>query len=428
MNASFQSLKAAVPKEGLFAEKEWRFSPKPFPLSPALVDELEKLGHRLWLFQKACNDLYALSAAGRQPAWIAELLDQGKPPQLVALSREKAFRQHTPKVLRPDLILTEEGFVMSELDSIPGGIGLTAWLCDTYSDLGFSTLGGKGAMQKGFASIAPGADILISKEAATYRPEMEWIAPQTGHRVCDAEGYAIRRDKRPHLYRFFELFDLPNIDGVTELQQQTLDGSASITPPWKPHLEEKLWLALFWMRPLRDYWRRALTDRHFTALQKVIPRSWVLDPQPLPPHAEIPGLDIQDFQQLGDFTQKQRELVIKASGFSELAWGARSVVIGSDEPQSLWKTAVEKALAAFPTNPHILQRFHKARIFEHTAYTTDTEEIVPFPAKVRLCPYYFCEDNTPVLSGALATLCPPDKKILHGMRDAVLVPACESGP
>jgi hypothetical protein len=28
-----------------------------------------------------------------------------------------------------------------------------------------------------------------------------------------------------------------------------------------------------------------------------------------------------------------------------------------------------------------------------------------------------------VLSGALATFCPPDKKIIHGMQDAALLPS-----
>jgi hypothetical protein len=202
-----------------------------------------------------------------------------------------------------------------------------------------------------------------------------------------------------------------------------LNGELSITPPFKPWLEEKLWFALFWMRPLREYWRRALSDRVLNALQKVIPRTWVLDPQPLPPHAELPGLGIQDFTELGGFTQKERELVIKASGFSELAWGARSVVIGSDEPQSGWKTAVESALSSFDAQPHVLQRFHKARVFEHSVYDSSSGAVLPFPCKVRLCPYYFAGSGKPILSGALATLCPPDKKILHGMKDAVIVPA-----
>lgn len=423
MPSLLEELQNAVPAGGLFTDKDWIFSPSPLPLSSELAAELEKLGHRLWLFQKACNDLYALSASGRQPAWIAKLLDLGKPPELIALSREKAFRNELPLVLRPDLILTEEGFVMSELDSVPGGIGLTAWLNKTYHRLGFPVIGGADGMWKGFQSIAPDADILVSREAATYRPEMEWIAQLTGQRLCEAEGYAHRKDRSPVVYRFFELFDLANIEGVEILQKETLHGALSFTPPWKPFLEEKLWLALFWMRPLQEFWRRALTERHFQALRKIIPRSWVLDPSPLPPHAEIPELGIQDFRELGGFSQKQRELVIKASGFSELAWGARSVVIGSDVPREEWEHAVRSALDAFPKSPHILQRFHKASIFEHKACDPNGGADLPFPAKIRLCPYYFCANQKPQLSGVLATLCPPDKKILHGMRDAILVPA-----
>jgi hypothetical protein len=41
---------------------------------------------------------------------------------------------------------------------------------------------------------------------------------------------------------------------------------------------------------------------------------------------------------------------------------------------------------------------------------------------VRLCPYYFVADGKAKLSGALATIVPADKKLLHGMRDAILAP------
>lgn len=42
--------------------------------------------------------------------------------------------------------------------------------------------------------------------------------------------------------------------------------------------------------------------------------------------------------------------------------------------------------------------------------------------RVRLCPYYFvnAKDESVSLGGVLATICPADKKILHGMRDAIL--------
>jgi hypothetical protein len=44
--------------------------------------------------------------------------------------------------------------------------------------------------------------------------------------------------------------------------------------------------------------------------------------------------------------------------------------------------------------------------------------------RARLCPYYFvsAKDDSISLGGVLATICPADKKILHGMRDAILVP------
>jgi hypothetical protein len=41
---------------------------------------------------------------------------------------------------------------------------------------------------------------------------------------------------------------------------------------------------------------------------------------------------------------------------------------------------------------------------------------------VRLCPYYFVNGPTITLGGVLATICPQDKKILHGMKDAILAP------
>jgi hypothetical protein len=41
--------------------------------------------------------------------------------------------------------------------------------------------------------------------------------------------------------------------------------------------------------------------------------------------------------------------------------------------------------------------------------------------RVRLCPYYFVHGDSDVnLGGVLATICPADKKIIHGMRDAIL--------
>jgi hypothetical protein len=50
--------------------------------------------------------------------------------------------------------------------------------------------------------------------------------------------------------------------------------------------------------------------------------------------------------------------------------------------------------------------------------------------RARLCPYYFVGGDgdaaRPQLGGVLATICPADKKIIHGMTDAILAPCgCE---
>lgn len=383
------------------------------------------MGHRLLQFAEACDLLYRQSVDGRQPEWIAELLDRGKPPEIVALGRDPAFRGAIARVIRPDLVVTEEGFAICELDQIPGGIGLTAWLNETYAAFGFEVMGGATGMMEGFASILPSGEIIVSEEAATYRPEMEWLAARLAEwkgsddwRVSDA---APRDSWNGNIYRFFELFDLPNVPCSEGLFRDAVAGKVSITPPPKAQLEEKLWFALFWMAPLREFWLRQLGERGVQALQRWIPYTWVMNPEPLPPHAVYPRLDIQDWKQLGAFSQKARDMIIKISGFDGRAWGARGVSLGSDLGRPDWERAIATALEEFPTHPFILQVYRHS-ILSEQPYFDDTGAVITMKGRVRLSPYFFVNNGKATLGGALATICPADKKILHGMSDAIMVP------
>src|SRR5436309_5982446 len=181
----------AFPKEGLFAEKDWLLSPEAFPIENKFLTDLEQLGHRLLVFQRACNQLYQLSIKGKQPAWVARYLDAGKPQELIEFSRRKEIRDDLPRVIRPDLILTDDGYIIAEIDSVPGGIGLTGWLNQTYSKFDSEIIGGADGILEGFQSVLPnGGDIVISEEAATYRPEMEWIAARLKERDLDLQVVA----------------------------------------------------------------------------------------------------------------------------------------------------------------------------------------------------------------------------------------------
>src|ERR1700731_237410 len=245
------TIRAALPKEGLFAEKDWLVSPDAFPIEQKFLTDLEQLGHRLFVFQRACNQLYQLSVNGKQPEWVARYLDAGKPKELVEFSRRKEIRDDLPRVIRPDLILTDNGYIIAEIDSVPGGIGLTAWLNQTYFAFDKEIIGGSDGMLDGFQSVLPnGGDIVISQEASTYRPEMEWLAGEINQisnikhqtsrwRVAAAENYEPQPGR--DVYRFFELFDIPNIPNIDKTLRAVADGKIKITPPIKPYLEEKMW-------------------------------------------------------------------------------------------------------------------------------------------------------------------------------------------
>ena len=429
------AVRAAFPEEGLFAEKDWPLSSDAFPIGKKFLADLEQLGHRLFVFQRACNQLYHSSVKGKQPTWIARYLDAGKPKELIEFSRRKEIRDDVPRVIRPDLILTEKGYIIAEIDSVPGGIGLTGWLNQTYSSFDGDIIGGANGMLDGFRSVLPnGGDIVISRESATYRPEMDWIAarlnqtPNLEHsasstvwRVVSAENYEPQAGRA--VYRFFELFDLPNIPGIDNTLRANAEDRVTITPPIKPYLEEKMWFALFWMHPLREYWRRELGEKYFMKLQEAIPYSWLLDPTQLPQHAVIPRLEIQDWREAAKFSQRDRELLLKVSGFSPLGWGSRGIALGSDLPHAEWERRIEHALATFESNPTILQKFHKGTLFEHRYWDSDSGELKTMKGRVRLCPYYFVESDRVRLRGALATIAPADKKFLHGMSEAILAPS-----
>jgi hypothetical protein len=74
-----------------------------------------------------------------------------------------------------------------------------------------------------------------------------------------------------------------------------------------------------------------------------------------------------------------------------------------------------------------LQRFHKGKLYNQRFLNPATGLIETMRGRVRLCPYYFVVSEHDVrLGGVLATIVPADKKIVHGMRDGVLVPAAIS--
>lgn len=422
MGLSLAELRGAMPEGGLFGGGSWRWSPEPLALSPAEARQIMELGHPLARFQQACDTIYRRSAAGKLPGWLAELLDEGKPEWMVRLQHGPSMVDQMPRVIRPDLILTNPGFTITELDSVPGGIGVTAWLSRIYAQAGHDVLGGPDGMIDGFRSLLPdGGTVLVSEESADYRPEMEWLTRELGAAwsVATAEEY---EPDGGALYRFFELFDWESVPNAKHLAESAAVGDLRITPPFKPHLEDKLWLALLWSPALKKVWELHLRANHLKRLQDLVPFGWVLDPTPLPPHAALPRLDAHSWDEVAAFSQKDRKLVLKVSGFHETAWGSRGVYIGHDLPAAEWAERLQTALAQSSEQPWLLQEFREGRKITHPVFRDDGS-VEMMQGRVRLCPYFFTDGSGVTrFGGCLATIVPADKKKIHGMADGILVP------
>tara|TARA_B100000212_G_scaffold175377_1_gene132025 strand:+ start:2734 stop:4125 length:1392 start_codon:yes stop_codon:yes gene_type:complete len=456
----FTDLQEAFARQELFEGKTWRTSPEPWKLSAEIVSTLDGIGQASLDFYKALEVLYLRSADGKKllrnkevyAPWVAEYLDRGKPSELVAISRSKACKGRIPPVIRPDLLVTAEGFSITEFDSVPGGIGLTAYLNALYDrDSRFPILGEEKAMEKAFyrrlASLAPKKDnpvivIAVSEESATYKPEMDWLANRLqlmGHRVFslltnkvfplggglyfDIEG---NPEKIDVVYRFFELFDLENIETSQFIIEAWENGEIALDPPLRPFFEEKSALALFHHHLLRDFWRESISKKSRKILDSLIPQSWIVDPSPLPPGAAIDGplaqgRQLHSWMDLAKASQKERNLVLKISGFHETAWGSRSVVIGNDVSKEEWASSLTEACDRADSHLHVIQEFRKSICLSHPLYSMDGE-VYEALGRLRLNPYYFVNGDKVELAGALATFCPPDKKIIHGMEDAAMLP------
>ena len=413
---------------GFREDRGWLFSPEPLRLAPTEVSQLERLGHPLRMFQQGCDRIYRRSVKGSLPSWIAEVLDSGKPAWLTEAQQSDDLRDVAPRVIRPDLLMTENGFALTELDAVPGGMGITGWLARRYGAEGFRLLGGAAGMVEGFCSLMPsGGEILLSEESADYRPEMDWLVKALNQAGEGAWGIAAAEtfqdtDSSAGLYRFFELFDWEAIPALSAISRRR-----DLTPPCKPHFEEKLWLALLWSPSLREVWDAEVRGSHLQRIRDIVPYGWVVDPAPLPPHASLPRLEVHSWSQLGDFSQKLRRLVLKVSGFSELAWGSRGVVVGHDVSREEWVEALEVACKGFEAQPYILQEFRETKLVDHPYFDPETGSRKMMRGRARLCPYYFVSEEGAVsLGGCLATIVPADKKKIHGMRDAILT-VCEAG-
>ena len=157
------------------------------------------------------------------------------------------------------------------------------------------------------------------------------------------------------------------------------------------------------------------------ALRKVIPYTWLVDPEPLPRHAVLPRLETHTWDEVAHFSQKQRALILKISGFFGARVGLSRGVVVADMSQTAWKAAeTQSALAEFSTHPHILQQFYQGRLIGHDYFDPTVGELRRMRGRVRLCPTTLSEKRRDLV--APWPQFAPMIRSFARMTDAILVP------
>lgn len=419
MSLPLYNIKSSLPAGGLLRERTWRLSPDALVLGPDAVEEIRQLGHILHRFIESCNQLYYGSLKGKYPEFISRLLDQNKHPQVQRLGAKEVRKDAFPLFFRPDLLMTDSGIKMCELDGVPGGLGILKWLLETYQHDGTFRLVTDLQDEVGFAQFFEGFDAIYGNEAEMYVPELEYFFG--AENVFKAWEYDF--GQRP-VFRFFEMVDWIQYESLVKSWER----STWTTPPLKAFLEEKMWLAFLWLPSLEAHWIELLGAKYFSQLRSVVPRSWVLQETRLDPFKVIPWLNLPDFRELKNRQRYGKKFVIKESGYSQNSWGSKGVTMGNDLSTVEWGKSLENAIKGSADTPQILQELTMPRIVKHTRWNEDSGDLESFEGRARLSPYYVRNGKEILLAGIMATICPANKKIIHGMRDSVIVPvAVRSG-
>lgn len=420
----------------------WRVAPAPAMLSLEQAEAISGLGRVLRSFYIAADKLYYLGLSDPQYAFVPDYLDKGKPARIVAVSRNARFKGVLPLIFRPDLLWVDSSFAATEFDSIPGGVGLLAAMESLYRTLGSNVPSSADAFAQSVKSLHKTGlfAFIVSDESAGYRDEMSYLASELNKRGVKAcclrpeqvqfrtDGLYYDEQRITTLYRFFELFDIDNVANGWDMIEAATQGLVKMTPPPKAYLEEKLWFALIHHPVLRQYWEQSMGVKDFARLVGLIPLTHVLDPRPVPPHAIIAGLYkkgqvVNSYGELRNLPRSDRSYVLKPSGFSPTAWGSRGVVLGRELTTRAWAQQLERALASFEEQPFVLQQYYHSSTHSQEFYDFASGKLQEFTGKSRYCPYFFNTSKTVIPGGMLVTTCPVDKPLIHGMTDAVMVPA-----
>lgn len=358
----------------------FRVSPTPLELQPHQVHEVNRIGKDITSFFQAADELY------RSDGSVREILDTGKPE--IFLGDDPA--QYL--FVRPDMIITEQGFSICELETSPFGLALGEVLNRSYREAGFETLVGSDALSSHVQAATPSEGTLVySQKTKSYAGQLSFLADEVfsgSERQWSAKHVDdVQPQELDNVYRAHYLSEYNSDPAVKLLLESNLSNDeANLFPSPTPHLEEKALLALMWDKRYEQKLRQQLGNASYDHLREVIPPNWIVGQEA---HF-APGLPNQ-YQQSTDLinlSRSKRAFVLKSSGFSHNSSWAEGVHFLGKKSADIDKERLVRAQND-KASLHVIQEFHKGA--NHLMSYVQDGQTIPMTARIRLTPYFAVE-------------------------------------
>lgn len=351
----------------------FRVAPEPFWVDEVQARTLERLGPVLSDFWDATAELYAVDERAH------ELLDRGKPE----IMRDVEAPNYI--FLRPDIVVTEEGLGICEIETSIFGLGLAELLNRGFSEYGFDTLAEDRRLQAHItASTPPEGMIAFSDKTKAFEGQLKFLADtvfSASWRFWGVE-HAKRANRDSPTYRAHYLHEYLTDRFIKRLYED--EEGDQIVPGLTPQFEEKAILAFLWDKRFERHYRQQLGDSDYDFLKTLVLPTWIVGEE----ESFSPGLpgNFQESVDLATLPRSKRGFVLKASGFGDSSSWSEGVSFLQDKSSA---TAREQLTAAQKGSCHQLQVVQEFRegaklpvTYEDGTYLVETRN------RFRLTPYY----------------------------------------
>lgn len=354
----------------------FRVTASPFYLSKEQANEVGTIGVDITGFFHAADELY------RTEGVVHELLDTGK-PDIFLLDRPAEYI-----FVRPDMVITEDGFAVCEIETSPFGLALADILNRAYIGAGFETVVGEKVLETYLKASTPNeGTVVFSNKTKSYAGQMEYLA----RRLLSGAGRNWRSsiasdtdlNNAASIYRGFYLSEIETDPSIKILLDSSDSRGILSLPSHTPHIEEKAILSFIWDKRFEKKLKSQLGAASYAHLRRVIPPTWIVGQEKY----FAPGLPngYESSADLAKLSRRARAFVLKSSGFSSTSSWAEGVYFLGKKSAVVDEEMLLKA-AADKTALHVVQAMRKGKDYR-IQYTEDGRQI-PMNARIRLTPYF----------------------------------------